>query len=193
MLKLNVAVEVEGVANADGVIVAEEIKFEFDEAIRVEGEVTEVTITGPDAGTVATELGITFSVRPITELDDKTSGGLDTLTLNDLNAGDFVEIRGFRDGGEVVAVELERDESDGSALLRGRPNNFNEAAGTVVIEGQTVQDQVGFTQYENAVEENIGRGAFYVLLETATSVKAEWDSFGSLSDPASTLSIEDDD
>ena len=191
-LGLNIRVEVEGTVNADGIIVAAKIEFEDDPAIRVEGGVTSVNVS---AGTV-TAMGLTFEVRAGTELEDDRSGGVDTLTLNDLVAGDYVEIRGYLDGTAIIAVELEREDDPNPgefrAMLRGPSTAIDEANGTVDIQGVTVTEQDGITQYEDAAEQNVSRAVFYGLLQLGADLKAEWDDFASFADPADTLSLEDD-
>ena len=94
-LGLNVRVEVEGTANAAGVIVAEDIEFKSDKAIRVEGTVTDVDVT---ASTV-TAMGLTFEIRGSTEMEDDRDD-VEPFTIDNLLPGDYVEIRGvFRGSG----------------------------------------------------------------------------------------------
>jgi hypothetical protein len=196
-LGLNVRIEVEGVANTAGVIVADEIEFEFDEAVRVEGTVTNVTTTDGVTGTVETALGITFEIRAGTELEDDVSGSSGPFTLNDLMIGDYVEVRGYVEGSVIVASELEREDDpapgQNRAQLRGPLTNFFEPAETVEIQGVTVIEEDGTTEYQNENEITVDRDTFFDLLVIGNSIKAEWDDFGSLSDPADDLSLEDDD
>lgn len=191
-LGLNVKVEVEGVVNSAGVIVADEVEIEVKNPIRVEGAVTGVDVT---ANTV-TAMGITFQISAGTELEDDRDGE-EPFSLNQLMAGDFVEIRGYLNGETVVAVELEREEDpdagEFNTLLRGPLTDFSESAGTVEIQGVTVVELDGLTDYEDEDEESISRTAFFNLLESGQDVKAEWDDFGSFSDPADSLSLEEDD
>lgn len=192
LLGPNVKVEVEGTANAAGVIVAEQIEFKSDNAIRVEGRVTGVNVT---AGTVSTALGITYEVRASTELEDDRDD-VEPFTLNDLVAGDYIEVRGFLEGSTVVAVELEREDNPSAelALLRGPLTAFDKNASTVEIQGMTVNDLIGTTQYEDENENSVDRDTFYdVLLPSAEQVRAEWEDFGDLSTPADMLSLEEDD
>jgi hypothetical protein len=186
-LGLNVKVEVEGVANAAGVINAEQVEFKQDNAIRVEGDVTAVTATTAASGTVVA-MGVTFEVRASTELEDDTTGSSGPFTMNDLMVGDRVEVRGFLDGATIVAVELEREDPDTKAMLRGPltldPDPMNNV---LEIQGVTVTEQDGITEYEGG-----SRAGFYALLNPGDSVKAEWDNFTSLVDIADDLSLEED-
>jgi hypothetical protein len=190
-LMLNVKVEVEGTVDASGVIVADKVEFEDDPAIRVEGAVTDLDVT---AGTL-TAMGLTFEVRTSTEIEDDRDN-VEPFSLDGLSVGDFVEVRGFLDGTTIVAVELERVESpqagDFRTLLRGPLTAApDEAANALDIQGVTVIDD-GNAQYEDQDEQPISRTAFYSLLQLGAEVKAEWDDFTSLADPADTLSLEDD-
>ncbi|HEY5646718.1 MAG TPA: DUF5666 domain-containing protein [Pseudomonadales bacterium] len=185
-LAANVKVEVEGTANASGVIVAERIEFKSDDAIRVEGRVTSVDVTG---GTV-TALGITFEIRASTELEDARDN-VSPFTINDLDLGDYIEARGFLDGSVIVTVELERDDSDPRARLRGPLTAISEPTSTLDIQGVTVTEALGTTSYDGD-SSPAGRTNFYNQVEIGTSVEADWDAFVSLADPADELTIEND-
>ena len=191
-LASGVRVEVEGTANSSGVIVAEEIEFEDDPAIRVEGEVSAVDVA---SGTV-TAMGLTFEIRPSTELEDDRDS-LEPFTLDDLMIGDYIEARGYLDGASIVAVELEREESpepgEFEALLRGPLTLIDESSGALEIQGVSVREQDGTTEYEDADEQTVSRAAFYGLIEVGTEVQAEWEDFSSFALPADSLSLEDDD
>jgi hypothetical protein len=197
-LSTGLRVEVEGTANADGVIVAEEIEFEDDPAIRVEGAVTDIDEL---AGTV-TAMGLTFEIRSSTELEDDR-GIADPFTLNDLALGDFIEVRGYLSGGSIIAVELEREDTPApgefQTLLRGPLTAIDEVGNTVDIQGVTVIEQEFITEYEDAAEDPISRADFYGLISVGVEVKAVWEDFSpanappSDAGPADTLSLEDDD
>ncbi len=192
-LAAGVSIELEGTANASGVIVAEEIEFLDDALVRVEGVVTDVDVT---AGTV-TALGVTFEVRASTELEDD-EGDVEPFTLANLMNGDYVEIRGFPSGSAVVAVELERESADTEAKLRGPLTGFDQVAETVEIQGVAVRELLGTTRYVDLDNETVTRSEFFALLAAGLSegrsVQADWDDFGSLADPADTLRLaaEDD-
>ncbi|MFV2090597.1 MAG: DUF5666 domain-containing protein, partial [Pseudomonadales bacterium] len=190
----DVKVEVEGIANASGVIVADEIEFKTDNAIRVEGQVTAVSVVTANSGTVSTAQGVTFEIRASTEFEDDSSGGVDPFTMNDLMMGDRIGVRGILDGTTVVAVELEREDADTSALLRGPVTEVPDpATNTVEILGNTLNEQSGITEYQDVDENTVTRTQFYNLLQVDVPLKAEWDDFGSLSDTVDSLSLEEDD
>lgn len=191
-LTAGVRVEVEGTANAEGVIVAEEIEFEDDPAIRVEGGVTAVDV---GFGTF-TAMGLTFEIRPSTEMEDDRDG-VEPFTLDDLMIGDYVEARGYLDGSSIISVEVEREEDpdpgEFRALLRGPLTAVDEAVGTVEIQGQSVSEVDGTTEYEDADEQPVSRSEFYSLIGIGSEVKAEWDDFSSFALPTDALSLDEDD
>lgn len=180
-LALNVKVEVEGVINGAGTLVADKVIFKSSEAVRVEGTVSFIDET---AGTVATDVGLTFEIRTLTELEDDRDG-VAPFGLSDLQVDDYVELRGFLDGPILVAAELEREEFDTRTRLRGPVTAEDEAAGTVDILGITVSGVVGLTDYDSTQAE------FHAEVEIGTFVEAEWDPFVSTDEPADSLSIED--
>jgi hypothetical protein len=177
----NVKVEAEGAINANGALVAERIIIKPTGAVRVEGTVSSIDQT---ARTVTTDVGLTFEIRALTELEDDRDG-VDPFDLSDLQTDDYVEVRGFLDGQVLVAAELERDDFDSRTRMRGPVTAEDEPAGTVDILGVTVTGVVGVTDYDDTQEQ------FHSDVEEGTFVEAEWDPFNSTADPADSLSIED--
>jgi hypothetical protein len=168
-----VKVEVEGVADASGVVVADEVEIEIDKSIRVEAVVTSVDGA---AGIVVTQVGLAFEVRPFTELKDERDG-VEPFALNNLIAGDRIEARGFLEAAAVVAVKLERVEPEVDALLRGPVTAIDEPGGRIEILGVSVVEQSGVTTYEDLNKVEISRAEFFNLLSVGHSVEAKWDIF----------------
>jgi hypothetical protein len=108
-------VEVEG-ALQGGVLVATKVELRGGE-VRVAAEIASAGDVNPAAGTFVL-LGIPFHIDASTQLGDD---GDDLLSLADLVAGDFLEVRGIEDGaGGVLATEVARDDDGDSVRLRGR-------------------------------------------------------------------------
>jgi hypothetical protein len=122
LLRLGIAVEVEGVADAEGVVVADKVEIESNATVRYEGPVVAVD---PIAGTVTTELGLIFETDEFTEFEDDT-GAVVPFSLSDLSAGDYVEVRAFQEEGALITVELERDSPDTRVKVRGRVTAFDQ-------------------------------------------------------------------
>lgn len=180
-LALNVKVEVEGSIDANGTLLADRVIIKPTGAVRVEGTVSAVDET---AGTVATDVGLTFEIRELTELEDNLDG-VEPFGLADLQSGDYVEVRGFLDGEALVAAELEREEFDERTRMRGPVTDEDEPAGTVDILGVTVTGVDGVTSYD------VSQTQFHAEVEVGTFVEAEWDVFSSTNEPADSLSVED--
>ena len=91
----------------DGVLEAASCEVQATNAVRTEWEVEAVDTV---ASTV-TVLGVTWEVRPETELEDDSDAEVDPLQLGDLSLGDLLQVRGYMDGSTPVAVRLERDDA----------------------------------------------------------------------------------
>ena len=197
-LDLNDRVEVEGSADSAGRLVAERIIFRSTEAIRFEGIVGSVD---PAAGTVGTSVGLTFVVRDLTELEDDSDLGVEPFTLDDLNPNvDFIEVRGFRDGSELVAAEIEREEFDPDepTVLRAPADAAAVITGAgelnVTLLGVAVVGTPLATQFEDENELPVILDAFAALVDRGVIVEVRWDAFaGDTSLPADEMSIEVED
>ncbi|MEE4164303.1 MAG: DUF5666 domain-containing protein, partial [Woeseiaceae bacterium] len=168
-LGLNVKVEVEGEVDANGVIVAEEVDIRRAKAVRAVA-----TIDSVDAASDSlVVLDITVSVDALTRLEDKSDAGIEPLTVADLAAGDYVEVRGdeFPAGsGGILATILERDDPDTETILQG----FVETAGasSLSILGVTVDTGVG-TIFRDENDVVISSAEFFGRLAAGDLVKAK--------------------
>jgi len=117
-LGLNIKVEAEGDLDSNGVLVATNVDIRPSKAVR-----TQALIDSVDAGNDSLiVLGITVTVDELTRFEDKSNADIDPLNLSDVNAGDFVEIRGdeFPAGsGNIRAIIFERDDPDPDTILQG--------------------------------------------------------------------------
>jgi hypothetical protein len=182
-LGANVRVEVEGRANSSGTLVADKVEIESTGSVRIEGEV-EATAIAPQRLTV---LGVTYVVRPETDLEDDSDADLDPLAFGDIGIGDRVEMHGFLEGSSVIASEVCREDAEADALLRGRVTAKNAGAGELTVLGVTVTAGPD-TQYEGAGS----RAEFFAAVQVGDFVSAQWESFASTATPVDELSLEDD-
>jgi hypothetical protein len=182
-LALNVKVEVEGKTNASSVLVADKVKIESTGAARIEGNIEQIEA----ARQRLTALGVTFEIRPETDLNDKSNADVNPLTFGDIAVGDRIEMRGFLEGGSVVASELDREDSRAEARLRGQVTAKNAAASQVQILGVTVTGSAA-TQYQGAADQ----AAFFNAVQVGDFVNADWNNFTSTGLPADELSLEDE-
>ena len=112
-LALNARIEVEGVVNASGIIVADSIEFEPEGNLEISGLIEAV---GSDSVTV---FDVTISVTAKTAFEDDSDDGLTRFDLTDLGVGDYVDINAFDSAGSIVATGIERDDDPGTVGLSG--------------------------------------------------------------------------
>ena len=112
-LALNARIEVEGVVNASGVIVADSIEFEPEGNLEISGLIEAV---GSDSVTV---FDVTISVTAKTAFEDDSDDAVTRFDLTDLGVGDYVDINAFDSAGSIVATAIERDDDPGTVGLSG--------------------------------------------------------------------------
>jgi hypothetical protein len=149
-LGLNIKVEVEGDVDANGLLVATKVDIRRAKAVRATANVDSVN-AGANSLVL---LGITVSVDALTRLEDKSSADVRPLTLADINAGDYVEVRGgeFPAGsGAILATILERDDVDADTILQGFVETISDPSFTIL--GVTIQTDGGtiFRDIDNSV------------------------------------------
>ncbi len=152
-LALNVKVEVEGDIDANGVLIADTVEFQTSGSIRIESLVEAV------AADQLTVLGIVIGVNASTRYEDKSSTNLEVFSLADVSVGDYVEIRGFLAGADVVATRLERDDDRGDVALRGVVDSIADPAFTIL--GATVLTDAAATDFKDTDGTSIGSAAFF--------------------------------
>ena len=111
-LALNRKVEVEGSINTNGTIVADRIEIKQSNFIRVEGRVDSASASA------VVIFGLTINADALTRFEDKSSADLQNFSIADVNAGDYLETRGFEDARGIVAIRIEREDFDGDVALR---------------------------------------------------------------------------
>lgn len=168
-LGLNVKVEVEGEVNSNGVLVASKVDIRRAKAVRATANVDSVNA----AANSLVLLGITVSVDALTRLEDKSDADVRPLTLADINAGDYVEVRGgeFPAGsGAILATILERDDADPDTILQGFVETISNPSFTIL--GVTIETGGGtvFRDVNNSV---ISAAEFFNQLAPNSLVKAK--------------------
>ena len=179
-----VRLEVEGVLDVSGILQADKIKFEDNDA-RIQARVDTSSATD---GTV-TLLGITVSITSTTDMEDKRDN-VSPFTLVDIGKDDYLEIRGFIGANQTfIASELRR-ESDGSKVeIRGPVSD--PVAGTVTILGVTVNTNSS-TELKGLNDERLTASQFFdAIVKGLTVVHAKWDPFSDTSQIVKELELED--
>jgi len=155
-LALDRRIEVEGSFNASGVLVADEIEVENEASVRVGGPVESI------GASRLTVLGIEFLVDSGTEFEDDSELELPTFSFTDVNVGDYVEVRAYEDGDDLIASRLERDDNPETVFVRGVVGSVTEPDFTIF--GVTVQTDAE-TEFEDANELPISAAAFFAEAE----------------------------
>lgn len=168
-LGLNVKVEVEGDVNSSGVLVATKVDIRRAKAVRATANVDSVNA----AANSLVMLGVTVSVDALTRLEDKSSVDVRPLTLADINAGDYVEVRGgeFPAGsGAILATILEREDADPDTILQGFVETISDPSFTIL--GVTIETGGGtiFRDFDDSV---ISSTEFFNQLSPNSLVKAK--------------------
>ncbi|HET8692740.1 MAG TPA: DUF5666 domain-containing protein [Steroidobacteraceae bacterium] len=166
-LALNVKVEVEGVFDAEGRLVADEVDIKLGGDIEIAGFIDAVDA----ASDSITVLGITIETDALTRFEDKTDARVSPLTIADLAVGDYVELRGAEapaNSGTVRAALLERDDADDESELRGFVTAV--AAPTITILGVTIQTD-GATEFEDENDQPISQAEFFSRAAAGSLVK----------------------
>ena len=168
-LGLNIKVEVEGDVDSNGVLVATKVDIRRAKAVRATAIVDLVDTTANSL----LILGITVNVDSLTRLEDKSSTDVRPLTLTDINAGDYVEVRGdeFPAGsGDILATILEREDFDPDTLLQGFVESVSDPSFTIL--GVTIQTGGG-TVFRDVNDNVISQTDFFNQLAPNSLVKAK--------------------
>lgn len=168
-LGLNIKVEAEGSLDAAGTLVATRIDIRRAKAVRATANVDSVDT----ASNSMVVLGITVTVDALTRLEDKSSADVDPLNLADINAGDYVEVRGdeFPAGsGDILATILEREDADTEAILQGFVESVSDPSYSVL--GVTI-DTNGGTIFRDENDVVISANDFFNRVATNSLVKAK--------------------
>lgn len=168
-LGLNIKVEVEGDVNSSGVLVATKVDIRRAKAVRATANVDSVN-AGANSLVM---LGITISVDALTRLEDKSSADVSPLTLADITAGNYVEVRGGEfpaSSGDILATILEREDADTDAILQGFVETISDPSFTIL--GVTIQTGAG-TVFRDVNDASISSTDFFNQLAPNALVKAK--------------------
>lgn len=116
-LAADVFVEVEGVVDAAGVLVANQVAFEFEnspDGIEIEGNIVSINVPGNELVVNDAGQANTVVLDSSTLMVDESSLSVSPLTISDLRSGDIVDIEGITQAdGRVLASRLERKSVSG--------------------------------------------------------------------------------
>src|SRR6266849_2250326 len=180
---VGVKLEVEGVLSS-GILTAS--KIEFRDSVKIEAD---IDTAGSSSLTLRGLPGITVTVNSLTQFEGSSVTG-----LNNLFAGDHVQVRGRASGANsVIATEVEKLSADTRVELQGSIQSIAGASPNqvVTILGVPVNTSTTGFAFEDVNNNVITRAVFFAKAVVGTLVKAR----GSLSGATVTWSemeIEDD-
>jgi len=181
-LALNVKVEVEGVVNSGGVLVAGKVEIKSGDSDddgdddSVDGRVAaNVTAVNPGAGTLSLA-GVTVTVTATTRYEDKTGVAGQAFGLDDISVGNYVEVRGDPGAGATLtAVILERDDASSEGELRGAATSV--ASPNLSVLGVPVITDGG-TQFRDSADNAITSQAFFQAVASGSEVQVKFTQGG---------------
>ena len=165
-LALDAKLAVDGTPDAAGVLIADRIVFHMSSLIEVRADIESVDAI--NAG--VTVLGIVVTTDDFTMFRDHSDAEVLEFGLDDLVAGDRVEVRAYLDSNTVVATRLERDDPDDGVTLRALVEAI--ARPSVTLLGVTVTSDQN-TVFQNVAQEIIDADEFFTLVDINSLVKAE--------------------
>lgn len=187
---LNVKVEVEGVFNASGVLVATSIEVKAGSSGSAVNAKLAALVDSVNAGAgQLVVLGVPVSVNTSTRLEDKSNAAVRPFGLANLSVGDFVEVQGVAQlNGSVVATSLEREDPEDDGVLRGPVSAVSNPNLTIL--GRTVATS-GST-FRDASDNPIDSATFFTTVTSGTEVKVKFliSALGGAGTPVPALEVE---
>ncbi len=174
-LGLNIKVEAEGDIDVNGVLVATKIDIRRAKAVRATALLDSVDA----ASDSVVMLGITVTIDALTRIEDKSDLDVSPLTLADVNAGDYVEVRGdeFPAGsGDILATIFEREDPEADTILQGFVESISGSSFTILgvtIETVTDSDPDSNTVFRDVNDNEIPAADFFMQLAVNDLVKAK--------------------
>ena len=155
-IALDTAVEVSGSFDSSGRIVAQKIEFRRPSDLEFVGPVDSVNA----ATSSLTVLGQSIRTTVETRFEDHSASNLQRFSLADVRVGDIVEVRGYRDGGTIVATLLERENAAAGASVEVKGPATNVAQPNLTVGGVPVTTD-GLTEFRDNNSVSISAAAFF--------------------------------
>lgn len=168
-LGLNIKVEAEGDLDANGLLLATKIDIRRAKAVRVTANADSVDA----ANSSLVVLGITVTADTLTRIEDKSDADVEPLTLADINAGDYLEIRGgeFPAGsGDILATILEREDSEPEVILQGFVESVSDPS--LIILGVTIDTSTAIV-FRDANDQPISSVDFFNQVAVNSLIKVK--------------------
>lgn len=164
-IALNTRLEVEGIVDNAGVLVADKVVFKPSSSIDVRGEVQAIDAS---AGTV-TLLGIQFTVDANTQYHDEGVGHMRDFRTKDIAVGDSLEIHAYKSGDVLIAARIERKNpsSTSGVVIRASLESIN--APQLLVLGITVITDAATSFVLN--DAAVSGDAFFTAVQVGDAVR----------------------
>ncbi len=169
-LKNGIQVQVEG-SVVNGVLVADEVESRSSE-ITLVAPVLSLDVSG-SSGTVTLAFAagnVSFSVNNQTELRDETDS-FDPLSLSNIRAGDYLEVKALTDNGQLMALEVRLQEAS-AEMLEGQVDSFISSSEITVL---GLSYSTSGASFEDSNDMPITGSDFYMSLQNGNLVKIKDD------------------
>lgn len=106
-------IEVEGMLDANGALLVDEVKFKFESEIELKAALDDAPIQDADTGEwTISILGLTLTVIDTTQFEDSSATDETYFDITDLVSGDWLEVKAYKnDMGELVVTRIEREDA----------------------------------------------------------------------------------
>ena len=148
-LQLDVRVEIEGIVDANGRVVADKVEFESSSDLELEAPVETVE---PTTNTV-TLLGIAFQVTHQTQLIDEADSELRNFSLDDVAVNDWLVVKASSDS--AVLNLLKRKNPEDKVQLAGQVGTVNPPSLTVLSAEILTDAHTAFELNDVAVDSSV--------------------------------------
>jgi hypothetical protein len=183
----NIRIEAEGVFDASGVLIAEEIEFRQEGEARIEATVDAEGVTSIENGSGQTTyavpvFGVSVETTLLTAVEDKRDE-IRPFSPGDLEPGDFLKIEGSWDGSKLIATRLERIDGEDKFKIRGLITDALSPAFTLL--GKSVLTDATDTSFEVGGVEGLTSLEFFAAISVCLpstdgcAAEAAWDAAGS--------------
>ncbi|MEJ2321788.1 MAG: DUF5666 domain-containing protein, partial [Gammaproteobacteria bacterium] len=190
-LGVDVRVQVKGLVDVDGFVLAEEIRIKVYTIDNQEVEVV-ATIDNLNPGSSSfVILGLVAETDVSTEFEDESSADDESFGYEDLAVGDRVEVEGMVTGGNTMRVEeVNRRDPSSRVSLEAALTQYSEGTGELVIGGISVHTDSS-TEFQGPNGKEITAESFFKsLVEGVTDLEVRGTAEGS-SILADTIEIDD--
>lgn len=163
-LENGLEIEVEGTL-VNGVLVATEVESRGGD-VEFEAQVLDIDTTANTLTLGFVAGNVTINIDTKTRFEDDLEI-VEPFTLGDIQAGDFLEVEARLDDTDIIATEINRDESDDD-VIQGPVESF--IAGTSVTVFGLTYSTTG-AEFENSNDQPISQTAFYDGLTVGRLIK----------------------